>query len=333
LLDLLGQPLLPQRGFKRGILYFDDDQIQALSVTCSHGAAAPSIRITATGFGDFLEDLDLAMYAVDHTHQRNDDERSRWGRVEDRSELLPGEERDMRKVVGDEFYEHLLNLARGEAQHNLLKAGGVSVRDLGFLYNRIGAPAHLRRRIRLDYCPVWEDFFRDGRWRIVLGELPQETGSSKAYRADALKKIREFQRRNPGLLRSLNIPVAVVVVIKPPRQARGMHDLDNVLRDYVIPRIVDTFQPPSNVHWALNPRLDRRHDRSETFMAPSIHRAPPSSTRTGLARYEAWRLTRHPGDSTAGFVSISIVPYDYGLEGAFSRIERAIAGWEHTVDR
>ena len=335
LLDLLGRPLVSQSGFRGGTLYFDDDQIQALSVTCAHGAALSVISIAAAPFGDLLEDLDLAMYAASSVDEPDAEEESVWRRLAGPiSDFSSADEREMRQVLGDEFYEYQLSAARGDAQYNLLTRANVSLRELGSLYSRRGEPVFFRDHLRSNYSLKHqsEEIFRDRRLRIVLGELPQEAGTSLPYRNAALAKIREFQERYPRLLKSLNIPVALIVVIKPALVTRGKHDLDNVLRDYLIPKVVDLFQPPSSLHWALETRrAATRLTTQKTGKVHSIER-PPASTRTGLSRYEAWRLTRHPQDISPGFVSIAIVPDMFGMEGVFSKIDRAIGRWESSID-
>jgi hypothetical protein len=43
------------------------------------------------------------------------------------------------------------------------------------------------------------------------------------------------------------VPVALEAMIKPPpSRQNGLHDLDNVLRTYLIPRVVDILKPVSH---------------------------------------------------------------------------------------
>jgi len=57
LLDLLGKPRPALGTRRRGLLYRDDRQVQALSVTCHHAAAMPSIHVQAMPLRDLLADL------------------------------------------------------------------------------------------------------------------------------------------------------------------------------------------------------------------------------------------------------------------------------------
>jgi hypothetical protein len=64
LLDLLGQRRPGVRWPKRHLLYKDDGQIQALSVSCRHGEAHPGIRIEARSFAAMLGDLEIGAEAI-----------------------------------------------------------------------------------------------------------------------------------------------------------------------------------------------------------------------------------------------------------------------------
>lgn len=64
LLDLLGTRQTGVPWPKRSLLYGDDRQIRALSVTCRHGEEHPSMRIEARPFAAMLDDLELAAEAV-----------------------------------------------------------------------------------------------------------------------------------------------------------------------------------------------------------------------------------------------------------------------------
>jgi len=62
--DLLGRRRPGVDWPKRHLLYIDDRQIQALSVSCRHGEDQPGIRIEARPFAAMLDDLELATEAI-----------------------------------------------------------------------------------------------------------------------------------------------------------------------------------------------------------------------------------------------------------------------------
>jgi hypothetical protein len=64
LLDLLSARRPAVAGRYRNLLYRDDQQIQALSVSCRHGEEHPLIRIEACPLSLMLDDLELATEIV-----------------------------------------------------------------------------------------------------------------------------------------------------------------------------------------------------------------------------------------------------------------------------
>jgi hypothetical protein len=60
LLDLLARPRPNVTTSRQGLLYFDDNQVHALSVSCRHGEQHPEIYITACLLRALREDLGLA---------------------------------------------------------------------------------------------------------------------------------------------------------------------------------------------------------------------------------------------------------------------------------
>jgi hypothetical protein len=63
ILDLLAEPRPTVQTTRGGLIYYDDKQIQALSVSCSHGEERPEICLTASSLRPLLDDLLLALEA------------------------------------------------------------------------------------------------------------------------------------------------------------------------------------------------------------------------------------------------------------------------------
>ncbi len=337
LLDLLAQPLNGLATSRKGILYQDDSQVHAVSVSCSHGTAAPKISLIATSFGDFWEDLDLAMHALSQLdkndsdcHERRDDA------ALDRLAKLLRYQAEQRALLADRNHAAFLDFARSEAQRQLLGKAGLSVQDLGYLYNARGGPiCSNSRSLASDTSAIWESVFHQTPFRVLLAELPQREGASIAYRQDIEAKIRHFQDRYSWVLKPLRIPVTLEVVIKPPppSRARGVHDLDNVLREYLIPRVIEIFEPPSDIAWTIDVNALRTHKPDLYAGWRERLQRLPASTRIGLTGYEAWRLQRSESDESRGFVSVAIVPDTTGMADTLSRIDAIISRWDRRMDR
>jgi hypothetical protein len=113
---------------------------------------------------------------------------------------------------------------------------------------------------------VWERiFFAESPLRITLSELPQEKGASMLWKREIKQKLREFQTKWGWIVDPLLVPIALEVVVKPPlaSRERNLHDLDNVLRTYLIPRVVEILNPVSHFAFTFDEStLDRLHRRS-----------------------------------------------------------------------
>jgi hypothetical protein len=299
LLDLLGPPLPVLARRRRGILYFDDSQVHALSVSVQHGASSPEIYINARRYGDFLEDLSLACYAGSHST---------------RGDSLPGDLSPQGR--------------RYELQGTILGMSHLELFELATLLGAplFGAPADhaLSREI--------EEESRSNPVRIVLPELPQRAGATEAYRVAVRERIDDFQKRFAGALRPLLHPVAMEVLIKPPPPSRrfALHDLDNVTRNHLIPAIAAQLQPPFYGPWAQG-RAERLRT-PDADLGEGDHRSRlPKSTLIGLTRYSVFQQARSVADSTPGSVTVSLVADEWGYGAVFTKIDSAIEHWENTL--
>ena len=222
-------------------------------------------------------------------------------------------------------------MARQRAQELLLGRSPLRPEDIARFYE--GSRGGSDRAI----AKLWEDVFASSPLRIHLSEAPQAEGSSARWMEEIDAKICAFRKRFGWLIDPLLIPVAVEVVVKPPppTRQRGLHDLDNVLRRYLIPSIVTILKPISSYRFAFDDQAIR-HAAPHWFAHPSFvphkSRTPPASTRPGVNRFEAWRLPpAREGDP--GFVSAAVVTGWTGYGGVFSQIDKGIDKWRDMIDR
>ena len=115
-------------------------------------------------------------------------------------------------------------------------------------------------------------------------------------------------------------------------RARGVNDLDNVLRNYIIPKIVDVLQPPAHLAWTIDmDELNRKDSKLQNFWRRNIERLP-RSMRIGVTRYDVWRLPRHKSDKSPGFVSVAVVADMLSGHDVLDQIDNTIERWEQHVD-
>ena len=192
------------------------------------------------------------------------------------------------------------------------------------------------RGFGFDVAQEWEQIFASTPLRISLSELPHLDGESKLWKQEIEAKLREFQARFGLLIDPLLVPVALEVVIKPPppSRQRGLHDLDNVLRTYLIPRVVEILKPVSRYAFALDSQAMKRGAQEPFADAHDTQRGarfpkPPASTRFGVTRYEAWRLPP-ASEGSNGFVSVAIVTALTRHKDVLGQIDDEIEDWRES---
>lgn len=306
-LDLLGRHSLHKNS--HGLLYDDDRQVCGLAVSCEHGTANPSISICARSLGDFRQDLAVALEAKDRVRSRVEEER--WTFV--RASPL------------------------AEAQEQLLRRHRIDIADLAYFYRasdyrfpNVESIHQLREKLAQN----WERDFVAAPFRIVIGEPPQEPDTSIQYRQQVRDAVRVFREQFAQLLTPLIVPVALEVVVKPPAQSRSraVQDLDNLLRNYLIPNVVQLFQPPSHYLFALDRDEDAELSRAGLVRARNRVAELPKSSAVGLIRIEAWRISRSPSDDAPGFVSLAIVADDFGLADSISTVDHIVDEWTDSLN-
>ena len=290
------------------------------------------ITALASPLGSLLQDLDLAMQSA----RQDRDDHHEWERRQQLDQALGGvkdllrDEANFRRRFGDQTFKSWLRHSRQLAQEHLLGRAAVTPSDLSKMYNVSG------RGFGLDLAAAWEQMFASTPLRITLSELPQVTGASAVWKEEIDQKLREFQTRFGWLIDPLLVPVALEVVIKPPppRRQNGLHDLDNVLRSYLIPRVVEILKPVSHFAFTLDVEAMRR-DAPELFKGrgdrSTCSAKPPASTRAGVTRYEAWRLPP-AAEGENGFVSMAIVTDLTGHDDIFGKIDDEIEYWREGLE-
>lgn len=160
--------------------------------------------------------------------------------------------------------------------------------------------------------------FKRSPLRICFDELPQKQGSGSAWKTDLDKQMRHYHETSKWLLAELKVPVAVIVVVKPAPASRrtGLNDLDNVMRTYIAPRVIETFSPISDAAFLA-------FDNSPWG---TIWPLPPKVTKVGINRYEVWRLPPAT-EEERGFVALTIVSNEMLNRDTFQAIDDKVGEW------
>lgn len=192
-MDLLGAPLPDFPGRCKGILYRDDRQVDALSVSCKHdvqqdgddlGAPleherAPRIRLTAVRHALYLEDLASGSEAERHMEDLYTAWETRDDAVDEYRRMLDQEDAD-RRVLGVELHPAYLDLAARQAQERILASSRLSLGTIALLHGVVATPFPRRVLDHLSDRAVAS--LADSPTRILLGELPVRPGHGSRYK-------------------------------------------------------------------------------------------------------------------------------------------------------
>lgn len=327
LLDLLGTRGANVSWARRHLLYKDDRQIQALSVSCRHGETSPSIRIGARPFTAMLDDLGLAAEAAriaEMTIDSFQEQDQEGGWIKTLHDLISNEA-DKRRRLGNDLYDAYLKMTRWNAQRVLLKRSGVSIPILSWMYGR---PKDLYTGFGKE---MWTELISASKLRLQVGELPIKSGGSDVFKQRVLAEIAAFKHRWDWVIDPLVVAVALEVVVRPnPATPEAvLHDLDNIVRDYLLPGIVPKFGTVSDHRWNIDfDELQKTNPELAASWGPNP--TPPPGTKSGVTRYEAWRLPAVADEP--GFVSVALIA-DVDAKGdLMDEVDERIKKWASPTD-
>lgn len=211
------------------------------------------------------------------------------------------------------------------AQRALLGRSGVNIPVLGWLYG-------LPRGIPTGFDKsMWAQLVGGSKLRLQVGELPVAAGGSAPFRQRVADEITAFKKRWDWIINPLVVAVALEVVVRPsPRTPAGvLHDLDNIVRDYLISGIVPAFGTVSDHRWMIDfDDLRRRDPKLAASWGPNP--TPPVGTRNGVTSYEVWRPPA--ADEEPGFVSVALVADTDAKGNLMDQMEEHIGKWADDVE-
>ncbi|MCP1548420.1 MULTISPECIES: hypothetical protein [Methylorubrum] len=327
LLDLFGMVEARVGIRQKSLLYKDDSQIHALEVLCRHGEDYPSISVEARPLRSMLDDVELGLEAMMALYYDNpQDEYEKEIREEAIRDLkrMKDNEAAQRSRMGDLLYEAMLKLTRSGAQDVFLRKSILDIEMLAYLYRCPRGP----------FQPIepeaWVQLMRKSSFRIDVGELPTARGNSNDFRHRIDSAIACFKARWDWLLKPLVVPVGLQLIVRPDFNTPSgvLHDLDNIVRDYLLPRFTPEFGTVSDRHWTID---FEELERTSPELASRWRewRTPPKGTRDGVIGYNAWRLPAVEG--APGFVNAALV-VDPDLDaGIFRRLDNIIDRWEKEI--
>lgn len=278
LLDLLSKPIEDIKTEKEFLLYKDDSLIQALFVTCNHRGESkkkPSIYIKAKPFSDFIKDIGLLVdleikYGDLHIYENDSDV----------LEYVLEHKQNSHSIHNKNF----LNLIHQQRQDSILQRQKITPSNIYYMYKKNNL-----------FNFNWTDFWNEHTpLQIKLSSPPQKKNSANLWKEEIRTKMTDFVSKFKEIITPLKVPTSIEVFVKPPSKAKNTNDLDNILRTYIIPELIKTIKPISNVAFTMD------SEKLSSFNIP----IPPKSTKIGVSSYTIWRLP--PTKNSDGFVNIAI---------------------------
>jgi hypothetical protein len=149
----------------------------------------------------------------------------------------------------------------------------------------------------------------------------------------AFAELTAFKRKWNWLISPLVVPVGLEVIVRPSTATPKavLHDLDNIVRDHLLPQVVPKFGTVTDHRWLIDfEELRRRDPQLAASWGPNP--TPPKATRDGVTHYEAWRLPP-AGAGETGFVSVALVA-DMEFRGDFfHQIDDQIRRWADSLEQ
>jgi hypothetical protein len=335
LLDIFEKPL-PESGIRRkGLIYQNDNQIAYLSVRYHLGSDEKGIRAKFAPFQCFVENLKLAH---DILSGRYNDSLNRYDFEREIGEINSTHKdfdfseamRDLRALeekkenfirsFSEKAYNSMHLMDKMRAQEALLAMSKLSVNDLYNIYNTsevIQKNLHLR-----DLAKIVSEWVTASPIRLQLPSLPTRKDEKKPFKEEIGNCLTEF-RSHYDILEPLYVPVVLEVIYKPPLTSEGFYkDLDNIIREFILPVFHEEFKPPPT-HASI---FDSEEINDNKPLKEMIERIP-KSVPYSVAGYEIVEIPRHPEDKEDGLLVVGISPGSFASYSLWYRTDEVIERW------
>lgn len=355
ILDLFSKPL-PESGIRRkGLVYQDDKQIAYLSVNYHLGNAIPLISASFVPLKNFLEDLKLTEEILAGEYDEFDyfDRRDFLEDIkefedlneEPNEDLLWDEHRNLLrnkesyiKNFGQTIYESLIKLDRKQLQENFLKKCRLGVRNLYTLYRAAGEVSKFENLFNSDMQEWSQNLTRDlVQWivdspvKIQLSRVPIKEGETQKFKDQIKDSLKKYKERFP-ILNPLYIPVSLEVIYKPPPVSAGFFkDLDNIMREHILPIFNEEFKPPPTFISTIE--LDKISDKTLREKFQQKIDGLPKSVKYSVTGYEIIEIPRHQKDRDNGFINIGITTSLFRSSSNLKNVNSIIEKWYQYHDR
>jgi hypothetical protein len=288
------------------------------------------LRLRVRRLSDFFEDLEL------YSEIANGNVGSRFEFSDDRHEEMVREstiehyrdfrsrKRDYVARFGRETADKMELIWKRDAQEALLADRRLELRTISSLlrprYHHLrkhAAMASLLQTTSRMVRSVYEHPFMS----VDFGTRAVRQGESKEFRERVRQGLLEAKTRTP-LLDPLLTPCGVTVLYLPPRNASKI-DLDNLVREAIIPSVHEILQPPGTPRDFLTTVNSGKIDPELAGMLERYKRAP----KFHITGYQVLCLPRTPEDPENGNVRLILHGGDV-RQTPWQLLDSALTQWE-----
>lgn len=327
-LDLLQTPVAGVLKRKR-LLVRDDAQIEFLS--CSYDSRFDDgLRLRVRRLNDFFEDVelysDIAAGNVGSGFEFTDDEHEetfRESAVESYRHFR-NRKQDYVRRYGQESAEKIDLIWKRDAQAAILAKRRLSLKTIASLLR----PRYHYMRKHSEIAPILvatsrmiRSVYEQPFVSVNFGARAVKRGESKEFKDRVRQALMEAKTRTP-ILYPLLTPCGITVLYLPPKTASKI-DLDNLVRESIIPSVHEILQPPGSRHDFLVQINSNKVDPDLAAMLRRYKQTP----KFHITDYQVFALPRTPEDPENGNVRLILHGGDR-LETTWDQLDSALAAWE-----
>lgn len=280
---------------------FNDSQIQYLYSRYQFVKGPSSITIKIRPFSGFLSDI---RFYEKHFSEKNQKSYYHFNEnvISEHLKIASAAEKYI-KILGQDGYKSLLNMSLHKRQ--VFQSSLISF-DTWFLKQLFPQKSNL------------EHLFDLSKWllsrpiRISIPQIPNEKGAKKQFSDAIEKELIDFRERYP-IFENIVGPMIANAVYSAPKTKNFMKDIDNIMRDYVVPAFNRVFAPPTT---PMNIHLKPRNVDALSYIPKNLDKS--------VIGYEIVDISGARKNNKEGFLNIGFRVIDYQEVSLFERLDQYI---------
>jgi len=310
LLDLMHKKEILQDAADADFLPFEEDRdVKYLSVKYIFLSSKSSVVIHIRPFSSFISDIHFVDAEIKENRDKHDADD--FNSVKEHYKHLIEEEEKYVKVFSKEVYSTMLDFAVLDMQKSLASVMAISPFIIGLIYPKKGRGTKTFKKVYKD----WATYLIDFPIRIKLPEIPTQKDTSAKYIADIKRQLSSYIEKR-FIFRNLKAPVAATVFYSPPVGKKGFYkDVDNIMREYILPSFNDVFSPPLSL---FNLGMKKDDEFSKVI---------PKSLNGSAIGYTIIELPKKYSEPEKGYLSVGFEIVDLYRDGIIQSLNEKIESY------